>query len=266
MVSCTHKSLDASPNIRPETKTERRTWAHVRRAEIAYGRDLRAVARQVAWLIRGMSGEPPDALILALELYGESLGPWAWASAGRMLADVSRRDEAMWNTLSRSMSRALREELQTFPTGELYRGLQQAQVGLIKSLPLEAAKKVHAITEEARVATGERAAQLSARINALGDITESRAMLIARTETARTASNIVQARAQYVGSEGYIWRSSGDVDVRPVHQKLNGTYHKWSEPPIADVRPIRAHPGCIFNCRCFAEPIISDFRHYDRFI
>lgn len=265
MVSCTTNVHDAG-NVKPETRAERRTWAHVRRAEFAYGRDLRAVARQISWLLRGLGQEPPDVLIRALEMYSETIGSWAAAAAGRMLADVSRRDEAMWNTLARSMSRSLREELQTFPTGELFRALQADQVKLIKSLPLEAAKKVHAITEEARVATAKRAAQLADQINNLGSITESRAMLIARTETARTASNIVQARAQYVGSEGYIWRSSGDVDVRPVHQKLNGTYHKWSEPPIADVRPIRAHPGCIFNCRCFAEPILPDFKHYSRFI
>jgi SPP1 gp7 family putative phage head morphogenesis protein len=236
----------------------------VRRAELQYGRDLRGVAREISRLVSMLGeGESEETLVRALELYAEAIKPWARVSAARMLADVSRRDEAMWNTLARSLSRNLREEIAQAPIGELFRQLQESQVALITSLPLKAAKQVHEMVTEARIATAERAGALAHRIGALGDITASRAMLIARTETARAASNLVQARSQFVGSEGYMWRSSGDVDVRKLHQKLNGTYHKWSEPPVAGTSKggvdVRAHAGCIYNCRCFAEPVLPDY-------
>jgi len=244
----------------PETRRERRTWAQVRRAEIQYGRDLRGVAREIGRLVGMLAeGESENTLIRALELYAETIRPWARASAARMLADVSRRDQAMWNTLARSMSRNLREEIEHMPLGDLFRQLQASQVALITSLPLKAAQQVHEMMAEARISTAERAGTLASRIGALGDITASRAMLIARTETARAASNLVQARAQFVGSEGYIWRSSGDTDVRPLHKKLNGKYIRWDDPPVAGERGEKAHAGCIYNCRCFSEPVLPDY-------
>lgn len=239
-----------APNsIHPETNQERRTWARVRRAEIQYGRDLRGVAREIARLVSMLEeGERPETLIRALELYAQTIRPWARASAARMLADVSRRDEAMWNLFARSMSRSLREELAHMPIGQLFRDLQAAQVTLITSLPLKAAQQVHEMVTEARVSTAERAGTLANRIGSLGDITAARAMLIARTEVARAASNIVEARSTFVGSEGYIWHTVGDVDVRDIHKKLNNTYHKWSDPPVAGEKGEKAHPGTIYNC------------------
>jgi SPP1 gp7 family putative phage head morphogenesis protein len=254
-------------SVKPETRRERRTWAFVRRAEISYAQALRQVARQVG-MLSGMfeAGEPIEVvehkahtLENSLKIYAKTIEPWAKSVAGRMLADVSRRDEAMWNTLGRSMSRALRAEIANAPTGLIFQELMAGQVALITSLPLKAAQRVHELVIEGRISTAGRAKDLATEIKGLGDTTVGRANLIARTETARAASNLVEARAKYVGSEGYVWRTSGDVDVREEHQDLEGTYHKWSEPPIAGKQhgqPVRAHPGTIWNCRCFAEPVI----------
>jgi len=86
----------------------------------------------------------------------------------------------------------------------------------------------------------------------------NRATLIARTETARTASVLVQARAQHVGAESYVWKTAGDWKVRPSHRKLNGTVHRWDDPPLSDLPDYHSHPGQIFNCRCVALPIIPE--------
>jgi SPP1 gp7 family putative phage head morphogenesis protein len=192
----------------------------------------------------------------SLQIYARTIEPWAKSVAGRMLADVSRRDQAMWNTLGRSMSRALREEIDRAPTGDIFRRLMQGQVELITSLPLKAAEKVHEYVIEGRISTAGRAKDLASEIMKLGDITVGRANLIARTETARAASNLVEARARYVGSEGYIWRTSGDSDVRLLHKKLDATAQKWDDPPIIMDNGSRGHPGTCPNCRCFAEPVI----------
>lgn len=243
---------------RADTKSERRTWARVRRAETTYGRALRRVARAVGDLVRAF--DPEDAaqqslMRRALERYAEMLRPWAAATASRMIADVSRRDEAVWASLAKQMGRALRREIATAPTGQTLKKLLDENVDLITSLPTKAAQRVHELTLQG-IESSTRAKEVAAEIARTGQVTASRAVLIARTEVARTASGLVQARALHVGSEGYVWRSVEDSDVRPLHRKLNGTYHRWDEPPVAGERGERAHAGQIYNCRCYPEPVI----------
>ena len=90
-----------------------------------------------------------------------------------------------------------------------------------------------------------------------GKVTESRAKLIARTEIARTASGLTMARATHVGATHYIWRTSGDADVRNSHKEMNGKVIPFSKAPtLSD--GTASHAGMIYNCRCYAEPILTD--------
>ena len=125
------------------------------------------------------------------------------------------------------------------------------QVALIKSIPLDAAERVHELTMESML-TSERASSVAKKLLETEAVSLSRARLIARTEVARVASNLVQARATYAGSDGYFWRSSEDSDVRPSHKKMNGQYVRWTQPPTLD--NMTGHAGTLPNCRCFADP------------
>lgn len=175
-----------------------------------------------------------------------------------MLREVNRRDEAAWAEYTRELSRALRTEIRTAPTGAAMQALLAEQVTLIKSIPLDAAKRVHVLTLEA-LEDGSRASQIAKEIMRSGQVAESRANLIAHTEVARTASTLTEARALNVGSPGYIWRTSLDSDVREDHRELEGQFVPWDKPPIADKRTgRRAHAGCIYGCRCYPEPVIPD--------
>lgn len=172
-----------------------------------------------------------------------------------MLRDVSKRDEKAWWEHSREMSTNLRSEIVNAPTGQIQDLLMREQVALIKSLPLEAAQRVHEIATGA-IYTGERPDRLIQEILRTGEVTESRARLIARTETSRAASNFLQARAEWVGSEGYIWRGVRDFRERPSHLEMEGKYVRWSTPPTLD--GLKGHAGCLPNCRCWAEPVLPD--------
>jgi SPP1 gp7 family putative phage head morphogenesis protein len=103
---------------------------------------------------------------------------------------------------------------------------------------------------------GARAAEMAKMILRTGHVTKSRAQLIAVTETARASSVLLQARATHVGSTHYYWRTSEDIDVRPIHKKLNGQVFPWSDPPVSGSNGERSHPGQIYRCRCWPEPII----------
>lgn len=248
-----------NPNRR-DTAKQRRAWEKVRNAERAYAAQLRKVAQHVGDAVKAMwDGEPGSVDLIErwLERYAEILRPWATAVGGRMLADVSARDERAWAEYARFMGVEIRRELRTAETGAALRGFLAEQVGLITSLPLEAAKRVH------EVATGQlyqsaRYDELAKQILATGEVTKSRAVLIARTETARVATGFTMVRAKSVGSEGYIWRTARDRDVRKAHQELEGTFHRWDDPPIADPSGVRAHPGMIWNCRCVPEVALPD--------
>jgi SPP1 gp7 family putative phage head morphogenesis protein len=172
-----------------------------------------------------------------------------------MVAEVSRRDEVAWRRLGDDIGQRLRAEIAGAPTGELMRRLQADQIELITSIPIDAGRRVQKLTREL-VAGGRRYDEAVPMILASGDVAVSRATLIARTETATAASALTQARATHIGSEGYIWRTARDRDVRPCHRHLEGTFHRWDDPPIAEKNGTRHHPGRFPNDRCWAEPVI----------
>jgi len=205
-----------------------------------------------------VSGLAPDgkldntsALIRALLQYAEIIDPWATNVAKAMVLDVARRDISLWKQAGEIIGRELKKEILYAPTGAIMNQLQEEQVSLIKSIPKDAAERVQRYAEM-NIVSGERASTISKAIMAQEGVSKAKANLIARTEVSRAASNLVQARAQYAGSEGYFWRTSDDDDVRPSHKKMEGRYVLWTEPPTLD--KLTGHAGCLPNCRCFAEP------------
>ena len=247
---------------RTETREERASFSRVRRAEAQYARQLRGVARHVGEIVRAMAPAPGDMAAAslvraALNQYSIALRSWATVVSARMIADVARRDATIWARLQEEMGRQLRSEIETAPTGHFLRGMLNENVDLITSLPTKAAQRVHKLTMEGLVQS-TRASEISREIMRSGEVTTSRANLIARTEVARTASGLLEGRARHVGSEGYIWRTVGDSDVRKEHKKLNGQFFRWDSPPVAGSNGERAHAGQIYNCRCYPEPVFPE--------
>ncbi len=228
------------------------------RAERVYAKQLSRLASQVGHIIGAF--EPGDmgrvpTLTDMLRKYAEAFVPWATATASKMLDEVNTSDLKRWQQMSAEMSAGMKLEVRNAPTGEIMRRLLAEQVTLIKSIPLDAAQRVHELTIKA-VEDGTRAKEIAAEIMRSGDVAKSRAMLIARTETSRAQSNFTQARAQHVGSEGYIWRTSQDGDVRPSHKAMNGKFVRWNEQPTLD--GMTGHAGCLPNCRCWADVVLKD--------
>jgi len=242
-------------------KSARERFLRGRKAEASYQRQLGEVSRQVGTLVKGFAPggvvQNVPALGAALRRYAEMLKPWAESVTRGMHLNVSRRDAGSWAELGREMGRALRKEIASAPTGAAMREAMAAQVKLITSLPVEAAERVHKLALESIVESG-RAAEIQKEILSTGHVTAARARTIARTEVSRTASLLLESRAKYVGSTHYIWHTSGDADVRPTHRKLNNKIFAWDDPPVTETTGERANPGCIWNCRCWAEPILPE--------
>ena len=237
-----------------------------------YRKKLRQLAKVVAQIGSEYAAEE-NPLIAAdriqgrLFSYADTLDQWASEVAATMLERVALADFKVWKDMGRKaweetgqrVGAATLKALRSDAVAPTFSKLQLEQVELIKSLPREAGLKVHEWATEG-LARGQRYADIVGRIqDELGRVTESRAVLIARTETARARSNFTQARARAIGSTQYVWHTVGDGTVRPMHAALDGTVHDWSNPPVTDIGrggiPIRSNPGCVFNCRCFAEPL-----------
>jgi SPP1 gp7 family putative phage head morphogenesis protein len=235
-------------------------WQWVRRAERRYAQWLRGIAGHVSSIVRAF--EPGDPAVLpdlnyTLNKYADGIEPWARAVSARMVQEVAGRDATAWFRASRDIGKSLRREINEAPIGHVAQQIVNDQVGLIGSIPRQEAERVQRLTMEG-VSDGKRYSEIVPEILRTNDITRNRAILIARTETAKAQSAIVQARSLYVGAPQYTWRTVGDADVREAHRKLEGRVCSWDDPPVAEANGARHAPGEYPNCRpsCWAEPLI----------
>lgn len=187
--------------------------------------------------------------------YSESLAPWARRVSLSMLDEVNLNEKSEWIKHSRNIGTNIKREIEKTPIGDIYLTSMAEQVGLITSLPNTAYHRIHELINN-QIYTGSRGHELMSEILKTGEVTRSRAKLIARTETSRASAELTRARATYIGSPGYIWRTSKDFNVRLSHKELEGTLQRWEFPPVCDPPNHRAHPGSIWNCRCYAEVVI----------
>jgi SPP1 gp7 family putative phage head morphogenesis protein len=220
------------------------------------------VARAVDDIVRGFN---PDGslssigpLVRALERYSEIITPWARSVGAVMLADVKRRSEKAWREQGHELGIELQHQIRDTPTGDLFRRLLDDQVELISSLPVDAARRVQHVVQEGMIKS-TRSTEIAKDLLKTGEVTASRAKLIARTEVSKASVALTQARAQAIGSEGYIWRTVGDGDVRDTHRKMEGKYVRWDKPPKTDPSLAPYHAGSGPNCRCYPEPVLPEY-------
>ena len=174
------------------------------------------------------------------------------------------REAARESSKGRLIYEALRHELNGSVGGVFnFQILRNAE--LIKTLPLDIAGHVTEYVARESLA-GRRAEDIA------GDIVKmfpansrAKARLIARTEVSKVGAALTQVRAEDMGINAYIWRTSEDERVREGHKKMDDVIVFWNEPPrpetlmkkLPKTIPAPYHAGNIWNCRCYAEPIID---------
>lgn len=126
-----------------------------------------------------------------------------------------------------------------------------ANVDLIKSIPAQYLDQVREAVTGAW-SDGLRWESLIAKIQHIGDVTDSRARLIARDQTSKMNAAFNEVRQMGLGIERYTWSGVKDARERKSHLRMEGTAQRWDAPP--DVDGERVHPGEAINCRCVALP------------
>lgn len=132
---------------------------------------------------------------------------------------------------------------------------------LIKTIPTENLPDIQQMVyREARRGLSPR--EIRVKIMEQFDLAEYRAELIARDQVSKFNGRLSKLRQTGLGVERYIWRTSEDERVRDDHRALDGTEQLWSKPPVTVTTGKRAgernHPGDDIQCRCYAEPILTD--------
>jgi len=197
-------------------------------------------------------------MVKALQDYSRLITPWARAQAKKLYTDTLKRinSDKAYRENAKRINKLLSDEMFEREIEIKTKEMFLEQVGLIKSIPIEAGERAQKLALEA-VAGGRRADEIALELIKTKDVTESRAILIARTETARTNTVLNMARAESVGSTQYIWRTSQDKAVRHSHKIMNGTVWRWDSPPTLE-DGMTGHPGTFPNCRCYPEAILPE--------
>lgn len=244
--------------IRRQLARNRLLFQRGSRVENSYASALRGVARQVGSLVAGMFSER-DVMKMrnVLERYAEILNPWAVSVAERTVREIAQRNASSWATLGKQLGVGLRREIEHAPTGEVTRRLVAQQVDLIKSIPKSAAARLEALTLK-MLEGGLRSEEVAERVRQTGPISLRKANNIARDLAHAGSSAMTMARAEYVGAQGYVWRTALDSEVRKLHRKLEGKFIDFDAPPIAGEHGERAHAGMIWGCRCWMEPVLPE--------
>src|SRR6185369_14723151 len=179
----------------------RQRFNRSRIAELAYERQLAQVGRHVGNLVKGMAPEGAirdvGAIQRILQQYSGILQPWAKNVVERMTAEVSQRDIKAWAELGRSIGQSLKKEILTAPTGEALRHEMQEQIKSITSLPIEAAQRLNELTLRG-ITEGTRTPEIMEAILNSGNVSVSKARMIARTQVATTASKLTEVRAVHI--------------------------------------------------------------------
>ena len=226
-------------------------------SERRYFSDLKKIAKAVSAIVISHTDDWKFdvAAMVLLSRYSEQLTPWAIRTATKMLKDTNGQSDRFFTSQMKSIGKEYNRQLAESVAGREASRLLTAQVELIKSIPIEAGLRAQKLSQEAATG-GRRADEVAREILRTEEVTESRAMLIARTETSKATATFNQARAMSAGSEYYQWMTAEDGDVRESHAELNGKVFRWDSPPYIEGEG-HHHPSEFPNCRCVALPIFK---------
>lgn len=138
-----------------------------------------------------------------------------------------------------------------------------ANVSLIESIPEQYLTQVESIVMT-NARAGGRPSAITKQLSKQFGITERRAKMIARDQTAKLTGDLNRIRQTAAGFPFFLWVDSDDERVRDRHEFLTehvtaygkGVY-RWDNPPLS-VGGVPIIPGSDYQCRCIARPVSQE--------
>jgi SPP1 gp7 family putative phage head morphogenesis protein len=242
-------------------------WEPKRRIEQQYQNSLNNVLVKIQHII-DFTEEPGEIVILLRKVANSTeFITYAEASAMKMVTQLFTDSGRTWrqaakeNSKGRMLYELFRHELKGPVGGEVASQIRR-NAEIIKTLPIDLSNSINKYIAEEGL-NGRRASDIAKDIQEMFPAkSKARASIIARTEVSKTSTALTRARADNIGLDWYIWRTSEDSRVRDSHKKMAEVLIKWTNPPSPEVLAGEKsfgyyHAGEIFNCRCYPEPVIS---------
>lgn len=246
----------------------RKVWKTSKRLEKNYERILKVVQNQ---FLQAIANKNVNEIIPMLKaITGQhSFETYCQELALKMVTAVYQKTEGNWrkaaeqNTKGREIYEALKKEKNNIIMENTIQKLIEQNATLIKSLPLEIANDITKYIEK-ETTKGKRAEEIAQEIKTkFPEKSKANAKCIARTEVSKAQSALTRTRAELLNIQWYIWRTSQDERVRNTHKHMEGVLVSWKDPPSPEqlskskYQYGKYHAGEIFNCRCYAEPIVE---------
>ncbi len=244
-------------------------WKTSKRLERNYEKILKVIQNQFFQAISNKNNANEMINMLKVISRQHSFETYCQEIALKMVTSVYQKTEGNWrkaaeqNTKGREIYEVLKKEKQNVLMENVIQKLIEQNAYFIKTLPLDIASDITKYIEK-ETTKGRRAEQLVQEIKIkFPEKTKANAKCIARTEISKAQSALTKTRAEILNIQWYIWRTSQDERVRNAHKHMEGVLVSWKDPPSPEqlskskYQYGKYHAGEIFNCRCYAEPIVD---------
>jgi SPP1 gp7 family putative phage head morphogenesis protein len=244
-------------------------WKTSKRLERNYEKILKVIQNQFFQAISNKNNANEMINMLKVISRQHSFETYCQEIALKMVTSVYQKTEGNWrkaaeqNTKGREIYEALKKEKQNVLMENVIQKLIEQNAYFIKTLPLDIASDITKYIEK-ETTKGRRAEELVQEIKIkFPEKTKANAKCIARTEISKAQSALTKTRAEILNIQWYIWRTSQDERVRNAHKHMEGVLVSWKDPPSSEqlskskYQYGKYHAGEIFNCRCYAEPIVD---------
>lgn len=135
----------------------------------------------------------------------------------------------------------------------------QSNVSLIRSIPQQYLVDVEGAVMRS-VQHGRDLNSLVSAIRKTHSVTKRRAIVIARDQSNKATSALVEVRWKEMGIGKAIWRHSGaGREPRPTHLAMNGKTYDVGKGMYDPAVKAYVRPGELINCRCTGQPVIEGF-------
>jgi SPP1 gp7 family putative phage head morphogenesis protein len=187
--------------------------------------------------------------------------------ASNMVTSVYKHNARTWReaatrgTRARDIHEALQKQMQGTIGDKVY-SLVDYNAYLIKSTPLNISKQITKYVMEQQQ-RGRRSEDIADDLyRRLPGLKRSRVNLIARTETSKASSALTRAQSHDLGIQWFEWITSKDARVRESHKNLDHVLMSYYDLPspellVGEKNVGKYGPGDIYNCRCFAAPVVN---------
>ena len=244
--------------------------AERRKAERKYQRLINSILKKAETEVEKLPNPTPEAIIrifnqIAASPQFEAMCVEAARQTVTTLAVGMKRSwraAAAASSQGRAIYKALMSETTNTPLSQAISAIVTENAKLIKTCPRDMAKRFSELARQ-REFEGVRPDHITREImKEATHLREFEARRIARTESAKASTALVQSRAESLHLDFYIWWTAKDQRVRAQHETMHGVICRWSDPPDPEAMAGEKsyghyHPGGIFNCRCVALPVID---------